>query len=179
MHKKTLIPITLLATFLFFVSTVSATDTTNPDTHSDQPRQLIRQMNQDERQENRQERIEHRQEVRSDIAENHANRLSRRFAFYYKRLTGIAARLDTRLTKLKTEGQDVSLALAKLAEARTKLESAKNSADQAVLAFQAIDPTKFSEQKAKALAARDLANSARTAFKDALVLLKNVLKEVK
>lgn len=126
-----------------------------------------------------QTQIENRQEVRSVVAENHANRLALRFNYYYERLSGIALRLETRLTTLAGEGKDTSSARQKLSEAKTKLESAKSLGDQAIAAFRAIDPTKFAEQKDQALAARDLAMRARTAFRESLGLLKSVLKEVK
>lgn len=142
-----------------------------------------RQERREEVQENRQEvrelRQENRQEVRSMVAENHANRLERRFKFYYDRLSGIASRIQTRLDTLKSNGEDTTAALSKLTEAKTKLESAKTLGAQSVAAFRAIDPTNFEEQKTEAKAARDLANQARAAFKDALLLFKNVLKEVK
>lgn len=142
-------------------------------------RRELREEIQENREEVRELRAENRQEVRSMVAENHANRLERRFKFYYDRLSGIATRLQTRLETLKSEGKDTTNALAKLTEAKTKLESAKTLGSQSVAAFRAIDPAKFEEQKAEAKAARDLANQARVAFKEALSLFKNVLKEVK
>ncbi len=142
-------------------------------------RQEIREEVRENREEVRELRQENRQEVRSVVAENHANRLERRFNLYYNRLSGIATRLQKRLDTLKSEGKDVGAAEAKLSEAKAKLESAKTLGAQSVAAFRAIDPAKFEEQKAEAKAARDVANQARTAFKDSLLLFKNVLKEVK
>lgn len=142
-------------------------------------RQELREQIQENRTEIKDQRLENRQEVRSVVAENHANRLERRFNYYYKRLSGIATRLQTRLNTMSSEGKDVSAAQSKLLDAKNKLESAKTSGAQAVSAFRALDPATFAEQKAEALAARDLANQARTAFKETLALLKVVLKEVK
>lgn len=120
-----------------------------------------------------------RQEFRSNVAENHANRLERRFKFYFDRLTGIITRFQTRLDTLKTSGKDVTTVQTKLDSSKTKLSEAKTKGETAVLAFRAIDPAKFSEQKSEAKAARDLAEEARTLFKEAHSLLKDALKSLK
>lgn len=130
-------------------------------------------------QEIRQDRMEDRQERRSNIAENHANRLERRFTFYYTRLSNIIIRFEKRLDILKADGKDIAAVSAKLTEVKTKLESAKAKGAEAVAAFRAIDPAKFSEQKTEALAARDLANSARKLFVETHTLLKDALKSLK
>lgn len=174
--KKTLLLVPLL--MLCAVSPVSAEDKTLRETRLEN-RQEVRSEIKENRQEVRELRADNRQEVRSVVAENHANRLEVRFNFYYDRLNAIAVRLQSRLDTLKSEGKDTASALAKLQEAKNKLESAKSLGAQSVSAFRAIDPAKFEEQKAEAKAARDLANQARAAFKDSLALLKNVLKEVK
>lgn len=176
MTKKTLLVLPLL---IFSVTTVQAEDTQTLRETRMENRQEIKGEIKENRQEIKEMRVENRQEVRSVIAENHANRLERRFKYYYDRLSGIAKRIETRLATLKSQGKDTASADAKLTSAKTTLESAKSLADQAVAAFRAIDPAKFDEQKAEALAARDLANQARVAFKDALSLFKSVLKEVK
>lgn len=174
---KKLIIISLLLTV--FALPVYAEETNSLRETRMENRQEIRNEIQENREEVRELRQENRQEVRSVVAENHANRLERRFKFYYDRLSGIAARLQTRLDTLESNGKDITAALSKLTEAKTKLESAKTLGAQSVAAFRAIDPAKFEEQKTQAKAARDLANQARVAFKDALALLKAVLKEVK
>lgn len=170
----------LLVPLLLFsiASPASAEDKTLRETRQENRRE-VREEVKENRDEMRDLRSENRQEMRSMVAENHANRLERRFKFYYDRLSGIAARLQNRLDTLKSNGKDTASALAKLTEAKTKLESAKTLGAQSVAAFRAIDPAKFEEQKTEAKAARDLANQARVAFKESLVLFKNVLKEVK
>lgn len=135
--------------------------------------------NQAEIQEIRQERMEDRQEIRSNVAQNHANRLERRFEFYYKRLTNIITRFERRLDILKADGKDVSAVNTKLTAVKTKLAEAKSKGDSAVAAFKAIDPAKFSEQKTQVLAARDLATEARKLFIETHTLLKDALKSLK
>ncbi|GAB4026183.1 MAG: hypothetical protein Fur0011_0930 [Candidatus Microgenomates bacterium] len=174
--KQTLILVPLL--LLSITTPIFAEDQTLRETRQENRRE-IRESIKENREEMRELRTENRQEVRSVVAENHANRLERRFKFYYDRLSGIASRLQTRLDSLKSTGKDISSALSQLTEAKAKLESAKTLGTQSVAAFRAIDPAKFEEQKAEAKAARDLANQARLAFNDALLLFKGVLKEVK
>lgn len=119
------------------------------------------------------------QEFRSNVAENHANRLERRFKFYFDRLTNILTRFDKRVATLKSEGKNTAAVESSLAAAKTKLSEAKTKGDAAIAAFKAIDPAKFSEQKTEAMAARDLAMAARKLFMDTHSLIKDALKALK
>ncbi|MBP9670542.1 hypothetical protein KBD75_04035 [Candidatus Woesebacteria bacterium] len=150
-----------------------------PDRPAQAEIQEIRQDRREERQENREEVREQVQEIRSNVAENHANRLERRFTFYYSRLLNIISRFEKRLDILKADGKDISTVSAKLTDVKSKLESAKVKGVEAVNAFKAIDPAKFSEQKAEALVARDLANEARKLFVETHTLIKDALKSLK
>jgi hypothetical protein len=145
----------------------------------DRPANIEIQEIRGERQDKREEGRAKMQDFRSHVAENHANRLSRRFAFYYNRLNDIITRFQSRLDSLKTAGKDTSAAQTALDKAKTSLASAKSKGDAAVAAFKAIDPAKFTEQKAEALAARDLANEARKLFLDTHTLLKDAFKALK
>lgn len=109
-----------------------------------------------------------RQENRRKVAENHANRLERRFKFYFDRMTSIIARFQARLDTLQTAGKDVSAIQAKLDSTKVKLSEAKTKGESAVVAFRATDP-----------AGRDFAESTRTLFKEAHTLLKDALKSLK
>lgn len=120
-----------------------------------------------------------RQERRSNVAENHANRLERRFAFYDSRLRNIITRFEKRLDILKADGKDITAVSAKLTEVKSKLESAKAKGVEAVAAFKAIDPAQFSEQKVESFAARDLAVATRKLYLEVHVLLKDALKALK
>jgi hypothetical protein len=120
-----------------------------------------------------------RQERRNNVAENHANRLEKRFAFYHSRLSNIMTRFQARLDLLQKEGKNISISQVKLDAAKAKLADAKVKGDAAIAAFKAIGPAKFSEQKTEVFAARDLANSARKLFLETHELLKLALKELK
>lgn len=166
MTKALLVALTLLFLAPTLVSAESAENVTKR--RPDRPAQA-------EIQEIRQER----QELRSKVAENHANRLERRFKFYFDRMTGIATRFQARLDTLKAAGKDVSAVQSKLDLATAKLSEAKTSGEAAVAAFRAIDPAKFSEQKEEARAARDLAQATRALFKEVHTLFKDALKSLK
>lgn len=124
-------------------------------------------------------RQDNRQNLRSSVAENHANRLERRFGFYFARLGNIIARFQRRLDALKTAGKDTTAVQAKLDAAKSKLAEAKAKGAEAIAAFKAIDPAKFSEQRAEAFAARDLATAARKLFVETHTLLKEALRLLK
>jgi hypothetical protein len=130
-------------------------------------------------QEIREERKDNRQERRSSVAENHASRLERRFGFYFTRLDNIMTRFQKRLDTLTAAGKDTAAVQAKLDAAKAKLVEAKTKGAQAVAAFKAIDPAKFSEQRTEAFAARDLANAARKLFMETHTLLKEALRLLK
>ena len=175
----------ILALLIIFCapSLVTASDENVTKRRPDRPAQAeiqeIRQDRMEDRQEKREEVKEKVQEIRSNVAENHANRLERRFAFYYSRLSNIITRFGKRLDILKADGKDISTTSAKLDSAKSTLELAKAKGTEAVSAFKAIDPVKFSEQKTQVLAARDLANSARKLFLDSHTLLKDALTALK
>lgn len=113
------------------------------------------------------------------VAENHAQRLEKRFNFYYSRLDNILRRFQERLDLLKAANQDTASVQAKLDLARQKLEAAKLKGTQAIGAFLAIEPARFAEQKTEAFAARDLAVAARKLYQEAHEALKLALKELK
>ncbi len=120
-----------------------------------------------------------KQEVRSNVAEKHASRLEKRFSSYYIRLNNIITRFQTRLDMLRVEGKIIAPTQTKLDLAKAKLAQAKTMGDEAIMAFKAIDPVKFSEQKTEAFAARDTAKLARELFQETHNLLKDALKELK
>lgn len=120
-----------------------------------------------------------RQETRNKVAENHANRLERRFGFYYDRLSQIIVRFESRLAILDNAGKNTTDSKAKLVLAKTQLSEAKVMGEVAVAAFRAIDPVKFSEQKTEIVAARDSAVSTRKLFQEAHQLLNDALKSLK
>ncbi len=164
------------------VSAESSSDTNNRRRDREEVRAEIQEINttrQQNRDEQQQLRQENRQETRSNVAENHANRLEKRFGLYYQRLSNIIERFQLRLAALKSTGIDTSTVSATLATAQTKLSDAKSKGEQAIAAFRAIDPAKFSEQKSQALAARDLANQARKLYLEVHLLIKAALVELK
>ncbi len=174
----------LFALPIFFAVTTPtyATDGSPMPSGSPGPRELRQEVRQEIRQEVKDTRVEiqgQRQELRSDIAGNHATRLERRFAAYYTRMTNIATRITNRITTLKNSGKDTTAVQTKLDAAKATLESAKTKGAEAVAAFRAIDPAKFSEQKDKAIAARDLAMAARKLFVQASQELKATVVELK
>lgn len=120
-----------------------------------------------------------RQEFRSNVTENHANRLEKRFSFYVKRFENILTRFQTRLNLLTSQGKDITSIQTKLEATKIKLAQAKAKGAEAVAAFRAIDPAKFSEMKTERLAARDLAMAARKLFVETHTLLKDALKALK
>ncbi|PIR98731.1 hypothetical protein COT87_03205 [Candidatus Collierbacteria bacterium CG10_big_fil_rev_8_21_14_0_10_44_9] len=119
------------------------------------------------------------QEIRQDARINHATRLVKRFDFYYKRFAGIITRFEARLVILKAGDKDIGGTQAKLDLAKAKLAEAKKASDIAIVAFKALDSTKFAQQKTERLAARDLAKVALKLFRDTHTLLKEALKELK
>lgn len=121
-------------------------------------------------------RIEERQIERDERAEKHAERLQLRFTNYYDRLNKIIEKVQTRFANMKADGKDISLAQAKLDEAKTKLELAKTLGDESVSLFNSIEADKFEIQKEIALSAKNKANEARKAFIETHKLIKEAVK---
>lgn len=128
--------------------------------------------------ENTAERKENREEKRADVAANHADRLENRFTLYAKRLTALGDKIESRIKKREAEGKEVGDAKAKLAAARDQLAKAIILGEEAVKMFRNIDPAKYTIQRNEALKARDKANEAQAAFKNAHRLLTEAVKEM-
>lgn len=110
----------------------------------------------------------------------HADRLDRRFTFYYSRLTLIADKIEKRLSVLSSDGKDVTDARAKLAEARSQIEAAKALGNQAVAAFSSIMVTDDRDALRAAIkSAKDIVKQTREACRSAVSLLKETVRLVR
>lgn len=120
-------------------------------------------------------------EFRTNAAQAHAKRLERRFGFYYRRLTKIADKVQSRIakTEAKHEGLDLSAATARLEIARTTLEDARAEGEAAVVAFNEVEPTTPKELQQAAKKALNAAKTTREAFMEAASLLKQSVKLIK
>ncbi len=105
-----------------------------------------------------------RQLYRSERAQNHGERIEKRFAFYEERLRNIAARIQIRITTEKTAGKDTSAAQAALDKANTLLTQAVADGKLAVGMFQNISVAVWSTQAPEVKAAIEQANKARSGF---------------
>lgn len=144
-----------------------------------QERQENRQEKKAEITQNVQERQENRQQRRDDIAQRHAERLGNRFGLYSQRLTTLIGKIDTKLTEMANNDKDTTLAQAKVEEARTSLSKATTLGNQAIAAFEAIEPAEYDAQREQALAARDLAQQAREQYKTTASLLREAVQLAK
>lgn len=114
-----------------------------------------REVRQEVRQEVRPEvNQEVRQQVRNKLAEGHAERLRRRFAFYDQRFESIIKRLNARLNILNSKGVDTTGLADGLAVANTTWQQAKEKGASAVRLFLATD----------VVAAKELAEEARALY---------------
>lgn len=116
------------------------------------------------------------QERRADFAQQHAERLERRFALYAEHLLNVASRIETRAQMMSKNGKNTTEALEKVTEARTYIAAAQANGEDAVSKFRSIDPADYETQREIALAARDLADSARVEFVTALDLLHDAVR---
>lgn len=117
--------------------------------------------------------------VAQRVAQNHSNRLARRFKFYETRLTSILTRFQARIDFLEQEGKLVGTVQTKLDLVTAKLEAAVEKAKEATAAFDAIQPGTMAEQKDALNAARELATETRELFQETHELLKLALRELK
>ncbi len=156
-----------------------------------QDRAKLRQENSEARQELRitqtQERVQEREEIReqvqanlqerrADFAEQHADRIERRFNLYTKHLLNIASRIETRAQMMSKNGKNTTEVLAKVTEAKTFITSAQLKGAEAVSKFRSIDPSTYETQREIALTARDLAGAGREDFKSARDLLHEAVR---
>lgn len=130
-------------------------------------------------QEQRQQRLEAIQqqarEKRSAIADKFAERLRKRFANYYNRLTNLANKIQAKIDLMEEEGKPVTEAQSHLNQALRYLESAKNLGDQSVDGFAGISEEEYETNRDLALNARDQAKTARETFKLALESMKSAV----
>ena len=123
---------------------------------------------------------EDKQEVRDNVAQLHANRLRHRFLeAYYPKLNVFILKLQAKITSMSEAGKNMTSSQAKLDEAKTSLELAKQLAADSIAGFEAIEPAKYNIQRQQALTARDQANQARTKFIQTIKLLKETLQLMK
>lgn len=123
------------------------------------------------------EKAEIRQERRDNIAALHADRLEKRFAGYYTRLSALIVKIQARIDA--NEDKDTAMGQTKLNESKVKLEEAKVLGASAVAKFRSLEPEKWSEQRLKAIDARDTAIKAKEAFKAAHSLMVDAIKSLK
>jgi len=144
-----------------------------------QERQENREEIRTEVQENSQNRQDRRQERRDNVAQIHATRLTNRFGFYSQRLTNLIEKTAAKFDEMENEGKDVDAAQAKLDEAKAALDEAKSIGNQAISAFEAIEPDEYEAQRDRALEARDLAQQAREGYKTTVSLMKEAVQLAK
>ncbi len=129
--------------------------------------------------EQREDRQNTRQERRDFITEQHADRLEYRFGVYSDRLSDIIVRLDAKLTELEAAGSPVDAEKAQLEAAKDLLVDADNAAADAIVRFLAIEPAEYETQRAQALEARDLAQTARGQYAAVRMSLQEIIRSLK
>jgi len=126
------------------------------------------------------------QERRDNIGQYYANRLTNHFDFYYQRFTNLIDKLEislnNSLSNLMFNGKDAKYVIdaqAKLAEAKMALGHAQLVGYEAIMIFEAIEPTQYEAQRDQALQARDAAQQARIEYLETLSLLKQAVRLAK
>ncbi|KKU89291.1 MAG: hypothetical protein UY18_C0001G0023 [Microgenomates group bacterium GW2011_GWF2_47_9] len=174
MHKILLATIIFCSSFLFVPALHAETSTGKV---GDDNSQKIQQELEDRREEQRQEIQTKRIETRLRLAKNHAERLQKRFSFYYERLNNIITRFQARLDLSKTEGKDTTTSQQLLDQAKSNLLSAESKGKEAIQTFTSFDPEwSQDEMQNKVRLGQSQAEEARNAFKQVLELLKSALK---
>ena len=115
----------------------------------------------------------------NNIGQYYANRLTNHFDFYYQRFTNLIDKLEISLNNLASNGKDVADAQAKLAEAKMALGHAQLVGYEAIMIFEAIEPTQYEAQRDQVLQARDAAQQARVEYLEVLSLLKQAVRLAK
>lgn len=136
----------------------------------------IQEKTQEKKEELEQKKVEVQnriQENRDKFFQGHAERLENRFInTYYQRLSSIIEKTQQRFEIMTQNGKDLSMAKAKLEEAKKELETAKQLSQSTVNQFRQI---KTNDQKELALQARDTAEKARNQFKNVISLIKEAV----
>jgi tRNA U34 5-carboxymethylaminomethyl modifying enzyme MnmG/GidA len=130
----------------------------------------------------RTERQEERQENRDERAEKHGKRLGIHCESLTNNMTSLLNRINTRITKQKADGKDVTAAETASAQAKIDIAAAKSLCDQAKAKFESVPTTEWSGQQPIVLEGRKLAQQAREAFmkarKDLVTAIQALLKNV-
>lgn len=125
-----------------------------------------------------QERVEERRENQiAQLAQNHSARLTRRFGFYYLRLSGLIDKIQFRLDAFAAAGRDVSEAQKTLNQASQMLEEANQAAQKAIAEFESLAATEESVGDLSRQAAK-LAQEAQADFVDVVLQLRLVIRQV-
>lgn len=122
----------------------------------------------------RQEMQDRQQLARDRMAQLHADRLERRFGFYYLRLGNIIERLQSRLDSMSAEGTNVEDAQEALDSASDKLDEAYELAQQAISQFQEASQGQSMDEMARSAAS--LALRAQTMFVEVVMDLRKVVR---
>lgn len=117
--------------------------------------------------------------LRTDHAKLHADRLERRFNFYFTRLSNIATRIQTNIDKTKAAGKNVAAVQTQLDTANTTLNQAKTDGASAVSMFRSIPVGSWDLQKPDVKAAIAQAQKARGEFVTARKQLVDVVTALK
>lgn len=130
----------------------------------------------------KQEEVEEKvQEARENqiarIAQNHSARLTRRFGFYYLRLSGLIDKIQFRLDTFAAASRDVSQAQETLNQASQMLEDANQSAQEVIAEFDSLAESEGSSAELSRQAAK-LAQDAQAEFVDVVLQLRLVIRQV-
>lgn len=117
-----------------------------------------------------------RQTYRSERAKMHGDRITEHFAEYEKRLNEIAAKIETRIAKMKTDGKDVTSAQTQLTKAKETIALAVTQGKDAVQLFSTIQIVVWDTQKTEVKAAVEKAQLARESFVRAKKQLTDVVQ---
>lgn len=159
--------------------TESATIETNDDQETEQNRETLRVRTEERLEAREASASQKRLEVRMSIAQIHAQRLEKRFAYYYERLNKIITKISEKIALQKAAGKDTSQVEVNLEIAKDKMIAAKTYGDEAISKFNDIKADNYQGERDLAILARDDAWSARNSYQEVLQILKEIVKTLK